>query len=161
MAAGAVATLIPLFTGITSLFDPLLKKGGGEAGMVLVTRLSVLPDNGAPQKFTVKKDKVDAWTTYRNTPVGAVYLRKTQAGVEALNVVCPHAGCFVNVAEGGGYFACPCHKSSFQLDGSIRDPDSPSPRPMDSLQVEVRNDDEIWVKFENFLPGREEKVPVA
>ena len=105
-------------------------------------------------------DQVDAWTTYRNTPVGAVYLRRTEDGVQALNVVCPHAGCFVNVAEGGGGFSCPCHDSAFALDGEVSDPDSPSPRAMDELEVEIRNEDEVWVRFQNFLPGREEKVPV-
>jgi hypothetical protein len=32
---------------------------------------------------------------------------------------------------------------------------------MDSLQVELRNEREIWVKFENFKAGRADKVPVA
>lgn len=159
LAAGALATVIPIFSGVTSLFDPLRKKAAS-ADMVMVTKVGVLPSNGAPQKFTVTTDQVDAWTTFRDTPVGAVYLRKTDDGVVALNVVCPHAGCFVNVAEGGDSFACPCHKSAFALDGSISDPDSPAPRAMDELPVEVRNGDEVWVRFQNFLPGREEKVPV-
>jgi len=160
LAAGAVAQLIPIASGVASLFDPL-RKGGGASGMVMVTKLDVLPADGAPQKFTVTTDQVDAWTTYRNTPVGAVYLRRVDDGVRALNVVCPHAGCFVNLAEGAESFACPCHESAFSLDGEVSDPDSPSPRPMDTLEVEVRNDDEVWVRFQNFLPGREEKVPVA
>jgi Rieske Fe-S protein len=66
----------------------------------------------------------------------------------------------VNVAEGGGSFSCPCHDSAFALDGEVSDPDSPSPRAMDELEVEIRNEDEVWVRFQNFLPGREEKVPV-
>jgi len=160
VVTGGLAGLIPAVSGLASVFDPLIKRGG-EAGMVRVTTLSVLPSNGAPQKFTVTKDQTDAWTTYRDTPVGAVYLRRTEEGVEALNVVCPHAGCFVNVADGGESFACPCHDSAFSLDGEVSDPDSPSPRAMDTLEVEIRNEEEIWVRFQNFLPGREEKVPVA
>ena len=159
LAAGALAVVPPVFSGLASLLDPL-RKSGVEAGMVRVTQLGVLPEGGAPQKFTVTTDQVDAWTTYRNTPVGAVYLRRTEDGVQALNVVCPHAGCFVNVAEGGGGFSCPCHDSAFALDGEVSDPDSPSPRAMDELEVEIRNEDEVWVRFQNFLPGREEKVPV-
>lgn len=160
MTAGALATVVPIFSGVLSVFDPL-RKSGGASGMVLVTKLDVLPASGTPQKFTVTTDQVDAWTTYRDTPVGAVYLRRTEdGGVRALNVVCPHAGCFVNLNEGGDSFACPCHESAFALDGTIADPDSPSPRPMDELEVEVRNGDEIWVRFQNYLPGREEKVPV-
>lgn len=159
IVVGAVASLVPLAAGAAALLDPL-RRGRRDASMTLVTKLSAIPESGTPQKFTVQSDRVDAWTTYADTPIGAIYLRRTPEGVSALNVVCPHAGCFVGVAPGGGGFACPCHKSSFDLDGSVDDPASPSPRAMDALEVEVRNGDEVWVRFQNFLPGREEKTPV-
>ena len=66
--------------------------------------------------------------------------------------------CKLNDDESG--FACPCHRSSFDLDGAVDDPSSPSPRDMDALDVEVRNGDEVWVRFQNFLPGREDKTAV-
>lgn len=161
VVAGALAGLTPLVAGVVALFDPL-RRTGGEAGFVRVTRLGALPADGVPRRFTIQADLVDAWTTYTDTPVGAVYLRRTEDdGVLALNVVCPHAGCFVNLAPDRGRFACPCHRSSFALDGSINDPASPSPRDMDELEVEVRDGDEVWVRFQNFMPGREEKLPIA
>ena len=164
-AVGAVVVaglsgLAPLIASVSALLDPLRRRGGTE-GMVMVAKLSLVPDDGVPRKFTVQSDRVDAWTTYRNTPVGAVYLRRAQGDdVACLNVVCPHAGCFVNLAPDGSRFVCPCHRSSFDLEGHINDPASPSPRNMDALDVEVRNGDEVWVRFENFLPGQEDKVPV-
>ena len=159
LVVGAIASLAPIAAGATAPLDPL-RRGRGRSDMVLVTRLSAIPEGGAPQKFTVEADRVDAWSTYRNTPIGAVYLRRTENGVAALNVVCPHAGCFVGLAPDKSRFACPCHKSSFDLDGAVNDPASPSPRDMDALEVEVRNGDEVWVRFQNFLPGRDEKTPV-
>ncbi len=154
--------MVPLFSGITTLLDPLRRPSASEGdGMIFVTRLSLLPGNGVPRKFTVKSDRVDAWTTYANTPVGAVYLRRDGDDITALNVVCPHAGCFVGLVTDSSRFACPCHNSSFALDGRIDDPASPSPRDMDTLAVEVREGDQIWVKFENFLPGQEHKMPVV
>jgi len=159
IVVGALATVAPLAAGVTALLDPLRKRGDSSS-VVRVTRLDAIPADGTPRKFTIETDRVDAWTTYANTPVGAVYLRRTEDGVSALNVVCPHAGCFVGVAPDKSRFACPCHKSSFDLDGAVNDPASPSPRAMDALEVEVRNGDEIWVHFQNFLPGREEKTPV-
>ena len=159
VVVGGLAAVVPLGAAATALLDPLRRRGR-DAEMVRVTRLSAIPGDGTPQKFTVATDRVDAWSTYSDTPVGAVYLRRTQDSVIALNVVCPHAGCFVRLLPDGTRFACPCHNSSFDLDGTVNDPDSPAPRPMDALAVEIRNDDEVWVRFRNFLPGREEKVPV-
>lgn len=156
---GAVASIVPLAAGATALLDPL-RRGRESSGMVLVTRLSAVPEDGSPRKFTVESARVDGWTSYANTPVGAVYLRRAAGGVTALNVVCPHAGCFVGIAPDRSRFACPCHKSSFDFDGVINDPASPSPRDMDSLEVELRNGDEVWVRFQSFLPGREDKTAV-
>jgi Rieske Fe-S protein len=76
-------------------------------------------------------------------------------------VVCPHAGCNVDFDSEQGHFLCPCHKSSFTVEGKIDNPDSPSPRGMDALEVEVRGGKEIWVAFQNFQTGRAEKIPVA
>lgn len=156
---GAAATLAPIGAAVAALLDPL-RRGAGAGDMVLVARLGAIPDDGSPRKFTVTADRTDAWATYADTPVGAVYLRRTGDEVRALNVVCPHAGCFVGVAPDRSRFACPCHRSSFDLDGVVNDPSSPSPRDMDALEVDVRNGDEVWVRFQNFLPGREEKKPV-
>ena len=85
-----------------------------------MTRLEVLPADGVPRKFPILADKTDAWNKYPNTPVGAVYLRRTgERAVQALNVVCPHTGCFVDYrAERKGYY-CPCHSSSFAVDGRV------------------------------------------
>ena len=159
LALGALATLAPIGAAVAALLDPL-RRGSGTTGMVLVTRIAAIPEDGSPRKFTVTADRTDAWATYADTPVGAVYLRRTGDEVRALNVVCPHAGCFVGLAPDGSRFACPCHRSSFDLDGAVNDAASPSPRDMDALEVEIRNDDEVWVRFQNFLPGREDKTPV-
>ena len=161
VVAAGLAGVAPVLAGVATLLDPL-RRTQEDQGMVMVTKLPVLPADDVPRKFTVTADRVDAWTTYQDTPVGAVYLRRGAEGeISCLNVVCPHAGCFVNIAPGATHFACPCHRSRFALDGSIDDPASPSPRGMDSLEVEVRNQDEVWVRFQNFQPGQEHKVPVV
>jgi menaquinol-cytochrome c reductase iron-sulfur subunit len=91
--------------------------------------------------------------------VGAVYLRRTGAKeVQAISVVCPHAGCFVNYQPDHKQYLCPCHNSSFALDGAIKDPSSPSPRALDSLEVKISDDGGVWVKFETYRAGIHEKV---
>jgi Rieske Fe-S protein len=100
----------------------------------------------------------------RNVPVGAVYLVRQGNSVTAFNVVCPHAGCFVDVAPAGSdaTFACPCHRSTFRADGSLV-PGSVSPRGLDRLDVdrEALAAGEVRVKFQNFEAGRPDKKTVG
>jgi menaquinol-cytochrome c reductase iron-sulfur subunit len=157
---GTAAVLVPAAAGLTVLLDPLRRKT--EAGeKILITTVEALPQDGTPQKFAILANRVDAWNRFPNAPVGAVYLRRTgEKTVEALNVVCPHAGCFVDFRSNTKDYYCPCHNSSFAMDGKILDAKSPSPRGLDSLEVEVRGS-EVWVLFQNFQTGKSEKVPVA
>ena len=158
---GAVLGLVPLGAGLVVLLDPLRRRTS-DSGAVRVASLEAVPADGIPRKFPVLATRVDAWNTFSHVPVGAVYLRRSADGkVLALNVVCPHAGCFVDFLRERGHYHCPCHNSSFATTGKIDDPTSPAPRGMDTLEAEVRGGKDIWVKFQNFQAGRAEKVPVA
>jgi quinol---cytochrome c reductase iron-sulfur subunit, bacillus type len=160
-AIGVLLGLVPLGAGLTVLLDPLRRRAS-DSGAVRVATLDALPADGQPRKFPVLATRVDAWNTFNQVPIGAVYLRRTADGqVQAFNVVCPHAGCFVDFLPERGRYLCPCHNSTFTIAGKIDDPSSPAPRGLDSLVVQVREGNEIWVKFQNFQAGRAEKVPVA
>ncbi len=159
MVIGGIVAVVPPLAGVFVFLDPLRRKTEA-GGAVKVATLNSLPESGEPRKFSVLATKVDAWNRTPNVPVGAVYLQRLPGNkVRALNVVCPHAGCFVDYKGDKNNFHCPCHNSSFGLDGTILDPKSPSPRPLDALEVEVRGN-EVWVKFQNFRAGVHEKIPV-
>jgi menaquinol-cytochrome c reductase iron-sulfur subunit len=158
---GTVITLVPFGAGLAVFLDPLRRKGA-IGDKLRVTSLEALPDDGIPRKFAVLATRVDAWNKFTETPVGAVYLRRTPEGqIQAFNVVCPHAGCFVDFLPARNQYLCPCHNSAFNVTGTIADRSSPAARGLDSLEVEVRNAKEVWVKFQNFQAGRAEKVPTA
>ena len=158
---GALSGLIPTVSGLAVFFDPLRKKSA-DSTLSMVATLDALPDDGSPRKFNVLADRSDAWNRSLQVPIGAVYLRKTgEQTVQALNVVCPHAGCFVDYKSETKNYLCPCHNSKFALNGTIQDSKSPTPRALDELVVEIRNESEVWVKFESYLAGRREKVRVA
>jgi menaquinol-cytochrome c reductase iron-sulfur subunit len=158
---GGIVGLFPALAGLTVILDPLRRKTQA-SGLARVASLDALPNDGVPRKFRVVADRQDAWNKFNNVPVGAVYLRRTgEKTVEAYNVVCPHAGCFVDYMPERKSYLCPCHNSTFAVDGKMNDPKSPSPRGLDTLEVEVRDGGEIWVKFQNFQAGHKEKVPVA
>lgn len=161
---GIIALLPGIGSGLAAFLSPLGKKAQGGL-RVRLTSLDNLPDDGTPRKFPVVAEKANAWTVSRE-PVGAVYLRKVAADrVEALHVVCPHAGCSVDFkpGEGGseGRFFCPCHLASFSLSGKRLDAVSPSPRDMDSLEAEIADNGDVWVVFQNFQLGTSAKIPMA
>jgi menaquinol-cytochrome c reductase iron-sulfur subunit len=164
---GAIVSLFPLGAGALVLLDPILKRkrkkpgeGGDEQRAFLrVATLDALPADGTPVQVPVIADLTDAWNREPNQPVGAVYLRKVAGDkVECFNAICPHAGCFVGYSADRKVFQCPCHTSSFQLDGTRILP-SPSPRDMDPLTVDAQKlaGGEVWVQFMNYYPGHEQR----
>ena len=168
VAIGSVVGLFPLVTGAVVFLDPLRRRqsrgsgGRDEEGFLKVAQLDGLTVGGLPRRFTVIDDRADAWNLYPQEPIGAVYLTRPETGtVRACNVVCPHAGCSVDFIGDRKQYQCPCHDSSFNIDGSIANPRSPSPRGLDELEVKIKNDSEVWVKFQNFRSGVSEKIAEA
>lgn len=169
---GGIVSVVPAICGVLFFLDPLLRKnkakngdeGGGDDGFIkLDVTVDNLPENGVPMKVTVYDDRVDAWNMFPHQQVGAVYLRKTEsdtaeASVTAFNVTCPHLGCAVDYRAADNDYYCPCHKSSFNVEGERQNPIPP--RPMDSLEVKVGDDNVVWVKYQDFRGGTSEKVPV-
>ncbi|MFH1920613.1 MAG: Rieske (2Fe-2S) protein [Planctomycetota bacterium] len=160
LALGALAYAVPALSGIVAFLNPLRQKS--EAGrFIRVASLDMVPEKGPSQAVAVVADRTDAWNRFPNEPIGAVFLRRTGPNqVEALSVVCPHAGCSVEYQEAEGKFFCPCHEASFDPTGKRLDETSPSPRDLDTVQAEVR-DGEVWVRFQNFRAGIAEKVEEA
>ena len=160
VGAGAIAALAPLGAALAVFLDPLGKKAGG-GKFVRVGSLSAVPPDGKPYRFEVIADRWDAWNYYPPAPIGAVYLRRTSdsAPPEAFSTVCPHLGCSVDFRSATGQYLCPCHNSAFEVDGTRVDPaHSPSPRDLDTLAVEVRDGDEIWIEYKRFKGGVAAKI---
>ncbi|HEY2839673.1 MAG TPA: Rieske 2Fe-2S domain-containing protein [Pirellulales bacterium] len=162
VVTGALLFVCPALAGVAVVLDPLRRKSGrGE--MLKITTLDALPENGEPRRFPVVADRQDAWTRFPAEPIGAVFLRRTgPKTVEALSACCPHLGCFVDFKPQREEYQCPCHTSAFSVDGAFIS--GPSPRGLDTLECVVKSEgdqEEVWVKFENFYTGREEKTPKA
>ena len=157
---GGVVGVFPFLPGLAVLLDPLRRSSAGTGPeLIKIARLDAVPDDGVPRQFPVVKPKKDAWTYSPNERVGAVLLRREPGSqtVDAFNVICPHAGCFVDYDAKTDLFQCPCHTSAFALDGSIISP-SPSPRGMDKLEPTKVEDGWIHVPFANYVTGKHEKI---
>lgn len=169
---GGVMTLVLAVPGVAYLLTPILKAkretngSGSEPGgnFTELARLSELTA-GVPKSYSIMADRWDAWVKYPREPVGSVWLIRQPEGskvpVVAFTSECPHLGCSINLAADGQTFACPCHNSAFKLDGEPTN-DIP-PRPMDTLEVRLSNDDDpkVSVSFERFRTMAKEKIPLA
>jgi menaquinol-cytochrome c reductase iron-sulfur subunit len=159
LVLGAAALGTPVVVGLISFLNPLReKKPSGR--FYRVTTLGALPEDGSPHKFPIIADRKDAWTLYKDVPIGSVFLRRIGPNViKALSVICPHAGCMIGFDAAADGFLCPCHTARFDVDGRRTDKASKSPRDMDALAgVEIRGGNEIWVKYETFQTGTDKKI---
>lgn len=159
---GGLTGLIPLAAGLAFFGDPILRKrvymrGQTQDGYLPVAKLSELPADGTPLRFSIIADKIDSWSMFKQQTVGTVYLRNVEGNIIAFNDVCPHLGCKIDYKASNKSFFCPCHASAFGLDGKKANPIPP--RDMDDLKVREENG-QIWVKYENFKRGIEGKEPV-
>jgi menaquinol-cytochrome c reductase iron-sulfur subunit len=168
--AGSIAILTPIGVGVVSFLTPLFRKS--KSSEVRVALLDQVPDDGRPRSFPVVADREDAWTRYPAQRIGAVYLVRNLGAAKptAFTAKCPHAGCFIGYTPGEELFKCPCHTSSFKLDGTRARGDAEvSPRDMDELPVEIKTNKtadgqevaEVWVEFIDFQTGHKERIPTT
>lgn len=191
---GAAAIAAPVCGAVRMSIAPLSQEGGSGKFYPLTTVDAL---GSVPQRFTVIDDYRDAWTVAPGQKIGTVYIRRAdadegaegvegdvaaQAGIQAFQSSCPHAGCSVLVGKTTppeslisnppshlaenvktlrpdtpqDLFYCPCHSAYFTLDGKRLN--DACQRDLDSLEVRVENGI-VFVKYENFLAGIIEKRP--
>ncbi len=68
---------------------------------------------------------------------GTVITQPTAGQFEGFSAVCTHAGCTLAEVV-GTHINCPCHGSSFNLDGTVAR--GPAKRPLDPKPVAVNGD---------------------
>lgn len=158
---GAVASAIALAIAVPAAayltFPARRRTVAGGDDPLDVGALGTLPD-GKPTRVAVTAPaRRDAWTAFRDVPLGACWLVRDGERVRALSTVCPHAGCAVDWDEPRREFVCPCHDSRFSVDGARKS--GPSPRPMDALDVELR-DGRVRVAWRRFKTATAKKEPI-
>jgi len=157
---GGACVLAPLAAGVTVLLGPL-RSAPPNGSWVNLTKLDGLTVGAPPRLFQVFIERTDAWTRHARNAVGSVFLeRLDDTTVRAFQSACPHLGCAVEWRKEVKDYFCPCHNSAFAHDGKIIGA-SPAARGLDTLDVEIREGDEVWVRFQTFKAGVKEKMPVA
>jgi Rieske Fe-S protein len=159
-ALSALAGAAAVVPGLGLLLAPLRKATmqGASRPVRVAAQRDVRPDK--PLRVAVVGQRQDAWLRLDRVPLGSCWLVRPQesAPVRAFSTVCPHLGCGVDYDERTRTFECPCHGSSFDLEGRRRS--GPSPRDLDELEVTVEND-EVLVRHQRFRTGTRTKEPLG
>lgn len=115
----SMALFLAQFAGITFFFA-MPRFRAGEFGGEISVRADTFPQlNGPPVPNNV----------------GKFWLINTDAGINVLYKICTHLGCIFPWSEAAQIFACPCHGSQFQLDGTWIA--GPAPRDLDRFTFRV------------------------
>ncbi len=89
---------------------------------------------GTPQEVSFRINKVDGWkVSSEKTTAWVVKTSDTQA--IAFSPQCTHLGCAYHWDQNSKNFLCPCHTSTFSIDGAVLS--GPAPRPLDRYEVKI------------------------
>lgn len=88
----------------------------------------------SPEEKVFRRTRVDGWkvTSEKTT---AWVVKKSDQDVVAFAPQCTHLGCAVHWVEETKQFLCPCHTSTFSIDGNVLG--GPAPRPLDRYEVKL------------------------
>jgi len=120
-----------------------------------VGKLDTFP-TGQPVEPRYNTQAQDAF--YNEKVSHSVWVVKHSDGsVTVFSPVCPHLGCHFQWNASAHQFQCPCHASTFSLDGKVLG--GPAPRPLDVLPHRVENNT-LYVRWVDYAPGIKKKVAV-
>ncbi len=158
LGLAAVSLAVPTLSALAAFLNPWRQKGA-TGNWVRVASKAAVPVGGPPQRCPVIADRSDAWNGYPAEAVGTVFVcQVSDDKFLALQAICPHNGGCVSYDAEKKNFYCPAHGALFDPQGRRLDAKSISPRDLDSLEVEVRDGTEVWVKFERFQDGIADKT---
>ena len=149
-----VAYAIPL---IRTFISPALQETvSGSTGLLELGSIIDYQVN-VPRKVKIKDIKVDAWTKFPPTEIGAVWIiMDKERKFTVFTSICPHLGCGIDWDKNLGEFICPCHDSFFDIEGRVLS--GPSPRGMDTMETEIK-DGKVFVKYRKMRLGISKKMP--
>jgi quinol---cytochrome c reductase iron-sulfur subunit, bacillus type len=157
---GALVGAIAVIPGLGLLAAPLRRaivRGAGQPLRVAAEQ-DVKPQK--PIRVTAVGEVQDAWLRLDHVTVGSCWLVRATEGapIRAFSTICPHLGCGVDWNDKTGKFDCPCHASSFDLEGRCLS--GPSPRGLDELEVTTDGED-VLVQVQRFRTGTATKEPIG
>ena len=114
------------------LFPPRAKR---EPQWIDVGELAALPA-GTPEEVVFRRNRIDGWKVLSEKTTAWV-VKFGEDKVVAYGPQCTHLGCAYHWDDQNKNFLCPCHTSTFGLDGSVLS--GPAPRPLDRYETKIEN----------------------
>lgn len=87
-----------------------------------------------PEEFVFRRNRLDGWKLISEKTTAWVVRRKDEK-VIAFTPQCTHLGCAYHYDAKNREFLCPCHTSTFGLDGKVLT--GPAPRALDRFDVKL------------------------
>jgi menaquinol-cytochrome c reductase iron-sulfur subunit len=134
---GLIGALLAVPAGAYLFFPP---KARDTEQWVETGSLVQLPHR-VPEEKVFRRNRRDGWKVISEKTVAWV-VRLSNTEVAAFAPHCTHLGCAYHWDEQKQNFLCPCHTSTFGLDGAVLS--GPAPRPLDRYQVKLEKD-KIWI----------------
>jgi len=112
------------------LIRPKAADDSGLAEVADITQLTI----GKPEEVIYTRKRVDGW--HKVTEKASTWLVRTdEHSVTAFDPACTHLACPYHWDASANHFICPCHNSSFSIDGKVLG--GPAPRPLDRYVAKV------------------------
>ncbi|MHB8419737.1 MAG: QcrA and Rieske domain-containing protein [Myxococcales bacterium] len=120
----------------------------GPEGFLALGRLDELSEE--PRELPLSAEVRDGWLRQREE-LGSVWAIREGGAVRVFSSVCPHLGCAVDYDAQTRRFVCPCHDSTFAVDGRVLA--GPSPRSLDELPTRVDAEGRVSCRWLRFAPA--------
>jgi menaquinol-cytochrome c reductase iron-sulfur subunit len=112
------------------LFPPKVQRSGQWVDAADLTQIQPK----VPEEVVFRRNRVDGWkVNSEKSTAWVVKVADNQA--IAFAPQCTHLGCAYHWDEANKNFLCPCHTSTFDIDGKVLS--GPAPRPLDRYMVKV------------------------
>lgn len=127
---GLIGVALAVPAAIYLLLPPKARKG---SQWVKTADLSSIPP-GKPTEIAFQRTREDGWQLITEKTTAWV-VKQPNNEVIAFTPICTHLGCAFHWDDASNTFLCPCHTSTFSIDGKVLG--GPAPRPLDRYETKV------------------------
>lgn len=127
---GLISAALGIPAIIYLLFPPKADKQGDWVEAGDITQLKPK----TPEELVFRRNRVDGWKTSSEKSTAWV-VKTADNRVTAFAPECTHLACAYHWEDERNMFVCPCHGSTFSVDGKVLS--GPAPRPLDQFAVKL------------------------